>query len=78
MAMAHTTRWPIPHGSPLHDQSLQQTEMEKDLGVIIKDSLSSSGLVVEVRNKALRMFGAINRNVSYKSEEVIAKLYCTN
>ena len=57
-------------------QILQQTEMEKDLGVIVRNSLSSSGQVVEVRNKALRMLGAVNRNVSYKSEEVIAKLYC--
>ena len=38
-------------------QTLQQTEMEKDLGVIVKVSLSSSGQVVEVRNKALRMLG---------------------
>ena len=50
--------------------------MEKDLGVIIKDSLSSSDQVVEVRNTAHRMLGATNRNVSCKSEEVIAKLYC--
>ena len=57
-------------------QILQQTEREEDLGVIIKDSLSSTGQVVDVRNKALRLLGAINRNISYKSEEVIAKLYC--
>ena len=44
-------------------QILLQTEMEKDLGVIINDSLSSPGQVVEVRNKTLRMLGAINRNV---------------
>ena len=31
---------------------------------------------MEVRNKALRMLGALNTNVSYKSEEVIAKLHC--
>ena len=31
---------------------------------------------VEVTNKALRMLGTINRNVSYKSEEVISKFYC--
>ena len=57
-------------------RSLQQTEIKKDLRVIIKDSLSSSGQVVEERNEALRMLGAINNNVSYKSEAVIAKLYC--
>ena len=52
--------------------------MEKDLGVIVRDSLSSSGKVVDVRNKALRMLGAIDENISYKSEEVIAKLYCAS
>ena len=31
---------------------------------------------MEVRNKALRILGALNINVSYKSEDVIAKLYC--
>ena len=55
---------------------LQQTEMEKDLGVIINDSLSSSAQVGEGRNKALRMLGAMNRNVSCRSEEVKAKLFC--
>ena len=49
--------------------------MEKDLGAIVRNSLSSSDQVVEVRNKALRMLGALNRNVSHRSEEVIAKLY---
>ena len=48
--------------------------MEKNLGVIIKDSLSSSIQVVDVRNKAIRMLGYINRNISCK-KEVIAKLY---
>ena len=41
----------------IDDQILQQTEMEKDIGVIINDSLSSSRQVVEVKNKALRMLG---------------------
>ena len=47
-----------------------------DLRVIVKDSLSSSGQVVEVTKEALRMLGAINRNASYRGEEVRAKLYC--
>ena len=53
---------------------LQQTAIKKDLGVIIKDSLSYSGQVVEVRNKALKCWGYIN--VLCKIEEVIAKLDC--
>ena len=55
---------------------LDRIEKEKDLGVIINNKLSSSDQVVDSRKRALRMLGAINRNVSYKSEEVITKLYC--
>ena len=57
-------------------QTLGHIEREKDLGVIVNSKLSSSDQVVEARKKALRMLGAINRKVSYKSEEVIRKLYC--
>ena len=38
--------------------------------------LSSTDQVVEARKRAFRMLGAIHRNVSYKSEGVITKLYC--
>ena len=31
---------------------------------------------MEAKKTALRMLGAININVSYKSEEVITKFYC--
>ena len=51
-------------------QILQQKEMEKDLGVIIKDSLSFLAQVVEVRNKDLRMRGYIKRNVRGETGEV--------
>ena len=50
----------------------------KGLGLFINHKLSSSDQVVEARKRALRMLGAINRNVSYKSEEVITKFYCAN
>ena len=38
--------------------------------------LSASEQVSEARKRALMMLGAIDRNVSYRSEEVITKLYC--
>ena len=56
-------------------QELVQIEQEKDLGVIINNKLSVSDQVIEARKKALRMLGPINRNVSYKSAEIITKLY---
>ena len=57
-------------------QRLNQIEKERDLGVTINCKLSASDQVADARSKALRMLGAINRNVSYKSAEVISKLYC--
>ena len=48
-------------------QTLYNIDSEKDLGVMINKKLSSSEQVQEARKKALRMLGAINRNVSYKS-----------
>ena len=57
-------------------QRLVQIENEKDLGVKVNTKLSASEQVTTARKKALRMLGAINRNVSYKSGEVITKLYC--
>ena len=57
-------------------QEMSQTTTERDLGVIVNSKLSAADQVKEARKKALRMLGAINRNVSYKSPEVIVKLYC--
>ena len=57
-------------------QTLCNIDSEKDLGVMINKKLSSSEQVQEARKKALRMLGVINRNVSYKSADVLIKLYC--
>ena len=53
-----------------------QNRQYKDLGVFMNEKLSSSDQVIDARRKALRMFGAINKNVSYKSAKVIVKLNC--
>ena len=53
----------------------EEITKETDLGVVITNKLSASDQVLEARRKALRMLGAINKNVSYKSEEVVTKLY---
>ena len=74
----------IMHMGRVHDrnkydmggQELAEIDKEKDLGVLVNSKLSSSEQVIEARKKALRMLGAINRNVSYKSDQVITKLYC--
>ena len=54
---------------------LDSVENEKDLGVIVSNDLEVSSHCLEARNKANRMLGIINRNVSYKSKEVMSKMY---
>ena len=72
----HVGRMNIKTVYKMGGQELTQTDMERDLGVMVNGKLSASDQVVEARKKALRMLGAINKNVSYKSAEVITKLYC--
>ena len=54
---------------------LQEVEEERDLGVIVSKDMKFHKQCLEARNKASRMLGMINRNVSYKSKDVIMKLY---
>ena len=46
-----------------------------DLGVVVDMSLKFSKQCIEAKNRANRVLGYIKRNVSYKSKEVILKLY---
>ena len=48
---------------------------EKDLGVIISRDMKVEKQCKAARGKALKMLGCINRNVNYKSKEVVKKLY---
>ena len=54
---------------------LESVDQEKDLGVIISSNLKVANQCLEANNKANKMLGIINRNVVYKSKEVISKLY---
>ena len=60
----------------LGGQKMEHIGKGKDLGIMVNSKLSASDQVTEARKKALRMLGVINRNVAYKSAEVITKLYC--
>ena len=54
---------------------LEAVEEEKDLGVVVDRSIKFSKQCLEARNKANRTLGFINRNVRYKSKEVVRSLY---
>ena len=60
----------------MNGKELVPISTEKDLGIVVNSKLSATEQVKEARKKALRMLGAINRNVVYRNEKVIKKLYC--
>ena len=60
----------------INGETLRNVHEEKDLGVLITDDLKFSRHCQEARKKALKMLGIINRNVTYKSKEVMKRLYC--
>ena len=59
----------------MNGEWLQSVDQEKDLGVIISSNLKVADQCLEARNRANKMLAIINRNVVYKSKEVICKLY---
>jgi hypothetical protein len=58
-------------------QALESTVQEKDLGVIITDSLKSSSNCHAAYKKANRVLGMIRRTISYKSADILLPLYKT-
>ena len=54
---------------------LEAVEEERDLGVVVDRTMKFSKQCLEARNRANRTLGFINRNVSYKSKEVVRSLY---
>ena len=59
----------------MNGQELDWVTEEKDLGVIVDETLKSSKHCQMVVNKANRMLGMIRRNTSCKTKEVILPLY---
>ena len=59
----------------MNGQELDWVMEEKDLGVIVDNTLKSSKHCQMVVNKANRMLGMIRRNTSCKTKEVILPLY---
>lgn len=56
---------------------LECAQVEKDLGVIVDQSLSSSSQCAAAVKKANRMLGYIAKSIEYKSKDVILSLYNT-
>ena len=58
------------------DEKLTEIISAKDLGVMIDCKYSASEQVNEARKRTPKIFGAINKNVQYKRQEMAVKLYC--
>ena len=61
----------------INNDWLPIVDQENDLGVIVSSDLKNSAQCISAKNKANKMLGIINRGISYKSEDVIRKLYTT-
>lgn len=58
------------------EHGLQEVGEEKDLGIYVTKDLKSTKQTDIARKKSLKMLGLLNRNVQYKSKNVMKKLYC--
>ena len=59
----------------MNDSWVESVDEERGLGVLMSKDLKLSKQCVLSKNKANLMLGIINRGKSYKSAEVILKLY---
>jgi hypothetical protein len=59
----------------MEKECIEKTHEERDLGVIITETLDITKQCVRAANKANAMLGMINRAFKYKNKEVVLKLY---
>ena len=57
------------------EKELEKVQEEKDLGVLITNDLKASSQCVQACNKANRVLGMIHRTISYKTKDVLLRLY---
>lgn len=59
----------------MNGQKLEIVEEEKDLGVTISHDLKVSSQCIQAYNKASKILGLINRNIVYRSSNILVPLY---
>jgi len=55
--------------------TLQETSLEEDRGVVISDDGKTLSQCQYVYNKATRILGMINRTITYKGRRIMVRLY---
>ena len=63
------------HRYTMNGKILDEVEKEKDLGVVISRDLKASNQCTQAYLKASKMLGMLNRTISYKSQDIMVKLY---
>ena len=59
----------------MNDHWVKSVDEEKDIGVLISKDLKFPKQCLLAKNNANLILGIINRGISYRSSEVISKLY---
>ena len=59
----------------MNGQLLEETDSEKDQGVVFSDNLKVAAHCQEAYSKANRMLGLISRTIKYKNPEILLNLY---
>jgi len=75
LKVMHYGKKNIGYSYSMNGQLLEETDSEKDLGVVCSDNLKASAHCQEAYSKANRMLGLINRTIKYKNPEVLLNLY---
>jgi len=57
------------------DITIERTNQEKDLGILVDNTCKFSEQCTTAANSANRLLGMIKRNITYKSKNVILRLY---
>jgi hypothetical protein len=71
----HAGHSPVQHKYVMGGMELSSVDEEKDLGIVIHKSLSSSRQCAEAAKKANRVVGQIKRTVSFRTKDIIIPLY---
>jgi len=59
----------------MEGQTLDTVDSEKDLGITISYDLKSSNHCIQACSKASKMLGMIKKTISYKTPEIMVRLY---
>jgi len=73
--LMHVGRDKVNFKYTMKGNTLQETSLEKDLGVVISDDGKTLSQCQYVYKKAIRIFGMINRTIKYKERRIMVRLY---